>query len=136
MSYIAVSGTAERSKVRADTLLDTLSGDRDIAGQVAQVFLAEVPAQYAALADAVGHLDCRTAADAAHKLRGSVGIFGESDALTAARELERAARAGDSVELVSLASQLRGGLTELTEAAGVFLRCCGDHESARGIAAP
>lgn len=130
MSDIVVSRAVERSAVSADALVDSLFGDRELAGQLARTFLAEIPGQYAVLAEAVLRLDPTAAADAAHKLKGSVGIFGESDALTAASELERAACAGDAAQMGPWAGRLRFGLGDLTEAADLLLRGRREHHAA------
>jgi signal transduction histidine kinase/DNA-binding response OmpR family regulator len=74
--------------------LDRVGGDRDLLREVAATFLGQYPAWLAAIRSAVDRRDGVALRDAAHPLRGSLGLFGAKAAVEAASRLETIGRAG------------------------------------------
>ena len=104
-----------------ETLLQRLNGDASLAGAMAALMLQELPAQRAAVRDAVRGRDAAGLARSAHTLAGSIGNFLARDALAAARRLEALGRDGaladadDALEALDAAlDRLALALRELT----------------------
>ncbi|MGE0362819.1 MAG: response regulator [Vicinamibacterales bacterium] len=90
---------ARRPRVRAAALdaaalLAAFGNDRALLDETIGVFLADAPAQLAALRTAVAAADAAAIARAAHALKGAVSLFSLGAAYTATRSLEAAARTG------------------------------------------
>ena len=69
-------------------LLQHFDCDMDILTAISEVFLAECPSQLAAVQSAVASSDASALPRSAHKLKGAVGIFGDTDAFGAVERLE------------------------------------------------
>ncbi len=76
------------------SLLDAFGHDRQLIAETIAVFLADLPALRAALAEAVAAGDPGAVARAAHALKGAVGLFSTGTAYHAVRRLEEDARGG------------------------------------------
>ena len=63
-------------------------GDPELVVELAQVFLQEYPRYLAALDDAMSAGNGKEIRSVAHRLRGSLGIFGAQSAMEAAARLE------------------------------------------------
>ncbi|HSB69367.1 MAG TPA: response regulator [Candidatus Methylomirabilis sp.] len=70
-------------------------GDAELLQETADLFLQELPTIMAAIRAALGTGNRAALAQAAHSLKGAVGLFGAKAAVAAARSIEAAARAGD-----------------------------------------
>ncbi len=119
------SGVAVRSSAspRADadecvdlaSLLDAFGRDRQLVDETVAVFLADLPAQHAALTAAVAAGEAGAIARAAHSLKGAVGLFSTGAAYQAARAMEDDARTGIVTRAASQLDTLALALTHLTE---------------------
>ncbi len=72
-----------------------LDGDRTLLGELALLFLDDLPKQMEAIHDAVDKEQCRELERLAHRLKGSVGNFAAKPTSEAALHLELVARQGD-----------------------------------------
>ena len=90
-------------------------GDRDVARQVAAVFLSEYPGHLDAIAEALDRLDTKALAGEAHSLKGSVGFFGRESASRTVLTLETQAKDGDLTAARRTYVVLRGELESLHE---------------------
>lgn len=104
-----------------DALLQRLDGDASLAAAMAALMLQELPAQRAAVRDAVHRRDAEALAQGAHVVVGSAGNFLARDAMAAALRLETMGRdgqlAGADVALAALETALDSftiALQELT----------------------
>jgi CheY-like chemotaxis protein len=95
--------------------LSNLGGDHALLQELTEMFLGDIDAQLATLAelDAVTTLDAMTRL--AHALKGSVGALGAITARQLASELETAGRAGDAAQAASLQTQLHTALQALRD---------------------
>ncbi len=76
-------------------LTHAFAGNASLLADVIDAFITETPPAVATMRDAVGAGDLPALARAAHKMKGTVGVFTTGQALAAAVELEAAARADD-----------------------------------------
>lgn len=83
------------SSLTLDALRAQFDGDLDILRMLAEVFLQEGPEQLDAVAQAIDRQDAAGLAHSAHKIKGSLGVFGAPRAERAALALEQAGHAGD-----------------------------------------
>ncbi|MGO8813727.1 MAG: response regulator [Terriglobia bacterium] len=74
-------------------------GDRNLFGELAQLFLAELPRQMEAIHQAESSAQTTEIERLANRLKASVGNFAAKPAFEAAFRLERTARQGDLVQL-------------------------------------
>jgi two-component system, sensor histidine kinase and response regulator len=72
-----------------------VDGDEELLGELAKMFLDELPIQLAALRDAVACGDSKALERTAHALKGAVGNFAARRSFDRARDLEMMGRAGD-----------------------------------------
>jgi CheY-like chemotaxis protein len=96
-------------------LSHAFAGNAALLADVIDAFASETPPALAAMREAVAQGDLTMLARAAHKMKGTVGVFTTGPALAAAVELEAAARAGDPVharEALALFEKGIGGLGE------------------------
>ena len=82
-----------------DLALAYTAGDRVMLVSIAELFWEEGPRQLRAVQRGVEQGDPVQTSDAAHKLKGSIAIFGASAAAAAAVEVELAAKANDSTRI-------------------------------------
>jgi HPt (histidine-containing phosphotransfer) domain-containing protein len=83
-------------EVRNETAaLTYASGDPQLAAELLDTLLAELPAELMALRVCVAELDWPGVAEHAHQIRGATGYCGLPALDTALERLERAARIGD-----------------------------------------
>ena len=74
-------------------VLERVDGDKELLGELVELFLEESPSMLADVKEAVARNDAKALEYAAHTLKGSVGNFWAKDACEAAFVLEEAARA-------------------------------------------
>jgi CheY-like chemotaxis protein len=85
----------------AATALESVGGDADLLTEIARIFVEESPERLRDIQDAVRAGDSGRLEQAAHKLKGSVAIFGATAASEAARILEMMGRSGDLTHAAS-----------------------------------
>ncbi len=83
--------------------LEQMDGDRELFGEVVELFQREVPDLVQRIRTAVTQGDGAELEQAAHKLKSSVGIFGRSAAFAACQELEDM---GEGKQLTGAAARL------------------------------
>ncbi len=126
---VARDSVAQRAVHAREALLGRFQGDAAMLQQLVEVFLAESPAQLAAVREAVDRRDAERLARAAHTLKGSVGLFTDGPAFEAIAALVACARAGelDGVEARWQALETEiGAFTR--ELAAVSTSIAGDRE--------
>jgi len=83
------------TRIDRKELLGRLGGDESTFHKVVTIFMESCPKRLSDMRIALDGLDGGELARLAHNLKGSVGIFGDKDALDAVVELERIGREGD-----------------------------------------
>jgi two-component system, sensor histidine kinase and response regulator len=96
--------------------LAQMDGDADLLAEMAGVLLQDCPKQLSAIRTAIAHDDSKLVERAAHKLKGSLGIFGAQQAFEAALRLETVAAAGDLTRAEENLSVLEVALKRLSPA--------------------
>lgn len=76
-------------------VLARFGGDRELLKAVVAVLRSQIPTALGTLRSAAAAGDAEAMHRAAHKLKGSVGVFGPSGAADAVARLDAAATAGD-----------------------------------------
>ena len=96
-----------------NTLVERFDGDRDIFDALTEVFLEHGPAQLEVVRDAVGRRDGPALARSAHRLKGSIGIFGATTAFHAIERLQALGQVVRFDEARALFTQLDEGMSAL-----------------------
>jgi two-component system sensor histidine kinase/response regulator len=94
--------------------LAQMDGDPDLLAEMAGVLLQDCPRQLAAIRTAITHGDSKLLERTAHKLKGSLGIFGAKQAFEAALCLENMASEGDLIRAEEAFAVLEVALKRLT----------------------
>ena len=102
----ASAETPERIVFDRARYLDRMMGDEKLARTIAASFLADLPAQVAALRDSVQRNDCRRTGELAHRLKGAAGTVSGVALKELADELEKLARENQPAALQSLLPRL------------------------------
>jgi len=98
-----MAGKPEEDGFNLAQALEQMDGDRELFGEVVELFRRELPGLVQRIRDAIGQGDAAELEQAAHKLKSSVGIFGKSVAFGACQELEKM---GQNQQLTGAATQL------------------------------
>jgi HPt (histidine-containing phosphotransfer) domain-containing protein len=93
--------------------LARVADDRELLGEMAELFQAESPSILSALRASVEAGDAVALARAAHTLSGSIGNFGPSAAFDSALALEKLARDGDMAGALARFTTLQAQVTRL-----------------------
>jgi len=104
----------------ADALLQYVEGDVDLLRELARTFWESCPTMLNGIRDALESASPKALEAAAHALKGSLGYFGKSVALHAARKLEMLGREGSVDGAAGLFAILEEGLAELKAALEAF----------------
>jgi HPt (histidine-containing phosphotransfer) domain-containing protein len=118
----AVSSPPTPQVPTADTAFDIeaalarVDGDRALLVELVEIFSKEYPTTLAALQAAVATNDSQAVYHAAHTLKGSVGNFGATAAMEAARTLEMLGRQGELSEATAALAVLEEELGRLHSA--------------------
>ncbi len=102
----AATKTPERIVFDRASFLDRMMGDEKLARTIAVSFLADLPAQVAALRDSIQRNDCRRTDEQAHRLKGAAGTVSGVALKELAAELEKLARENQPAALQSLLPRL------------------------------
>ncbi len=89
------------------------AGNASLLADVIDAFVIETPPALTAMRDAVDAGDLPALARAAHKMKGTVGVFTTGPALAAAVELEAAARVGDVARAREALVKFERGIRDL-----------------------
>ncbi|HEY3157711.1 MAG TPA: Hpt domain-containing protein [Vicinamibacterales bacterium] len=96
-------------------------GDEGLVRDLAQLLVDATPAQIDAVQTAVGAGDGAALRAAAHKLRGSLVVFGVPEAVEAARRLETMGATGNLAGADAVSRELVAGVQSLRESAKAWL---------------
>jgi signal transduction histidine kinase/HPt (histidine-containing phosphotransfer) domain-containing protein len=102
----------------ADSMLERLMQDRELAETLIGVFLNDVPQQMNALAHSLATGDAAGAHCQAHSLKGAAGVISAERFSETAARIERAAGSGEVPQAAAYASELEDRLDELKAALG------------------
>lgn len=80
--------------INASEVLERVDGDKELLGELVELFLEESPSILADVKEVVAQNDAKALEYGAHTLKGSAGNFGAEDACEVAFVLEKAGRAG------------------------------------------
>jgi len=94
-------------------LLESLGGNQEILHEVVAVFLEVCPEQLAAVGRSVTSHDAPGLAANAHRLKGSVSLFGAAGATEAASRLEMAGASGNLGGVDETYQRLESEVSEL-----------------------
>jgi CheY-like chemotaxis protein len=89
---VAGAAGAAGDPLERSTLLACYAGNARLLGAVIDTFLTDCPGMIAAIGDASARRDPAALASAAHALKGSVGLFGQTAAYEIAKRIEQAAK--------------------------------------------
>jgi two-component system, sensor histidine kinase and response regulator len=110
------AGQAPDAGLNDAALVAGFGGNRKVLREVIDIFLVDGPHLLAAVQHAQQAGDGKELAASAHALKGSVGLFVQTGAFDTARQLERAARAGDLSGTGPLCASLEADLRVLDSA--------------------
>ena len=96
-------------------------GDEGLVRDLARLLVETTPAQVDAVRSAVGTGDGAALRAAAHKLRGSIVVFGVPGAVETARKLEAMGAAGDLAGAEALSRALAADVQSLRDSAKAWL---------------
>ena len=111
------------------TLWARVDGDADLLCEIVDLFLADCPDRLAELRDALTRQDTSGLARAAHRFKGALGNISANTALTAVRQLETLAHAGDLQGVTTALARLEEELVRLIPLLAV---CAEDAQAERG----
>jgi HPt (histidine-containing phosphotransfer) domain-containing protein len=119
-SSLSEDRSAVDSPVELEVALARMDGDRELLGELIQIFLEDYPRLLDEIGSAIHHEDGKRLERAAHSLKGSVGNFGAKTTLEKSLQLENMGRQGQLEQaqatfnaLVRSIDQLVPALTEL-----------------------
>jgi HPt (histidine-containing phosphotransfer) domain-containing protein len=98
------------------SLLNATCDDRELAGQVVEVFLADIPKQMASLDAALADGDAGIAERVAHSIKGASATVGGERLRAVAFECETLGREGRLAEVLRRVPALRDAYAELEAA--------------------
>jgi PAS domain S-box-containing protein len=105
-----------RSSLNEVALIAGFGGNRKVLREVIDMFLVDGPQLLAAVQRALASSDGQAVAVSAHGLKGSVGLFVQAGAFETARQIERAAKAGDLKSVGPLCDSLVAEMSALESA--------------------
>jgi CheY-like chemotaxis protein len=109
----APAGGAEADVLDTATIVANFGGSHRVVREVIDVFLADSGPRLAAIRQAAADNDAAGLANAAHALKGSVGLFSRGRTFEAARHIETTARAGDLPDALEAVGRLEAAVPEL-----------------------
>ena len=114
-------GEAERGGAEAmifdrAAFLDRVMDDEDLAREIIESFLADMPTQIEKLGASVDAGDCRLAEQQAHRIKGAAANLGGEALRAVAFEMEKAAKAGDLINVTARLPEMKTQFIRLREA--------------------
>ena len=100
--------------------LNRVRGDADLLRELASIFLDELPKWRAALADGLARSDGELVGRTAHCLKGSLGMFADHEAYSAAEALEMMAHDGQLTDCPAALAELDRALGALVPTINEF----------------
>lgn len=113
---------AATGQIDMQNLMAQTEGDIDLAADLARMFLAEFDGRLEAVVAAAEARDGTALKDAAHALKGMVGVFSRGQAFMAVRDLDAAAKLDDFSCTAPLCRQLQAGAVTLRQELESMLR--------------
>jgi two-component system, sensor histidine kinase and response regulator len=104
-----------------EAALERMEGDRDLLREMSELFGKQTATLLSEIADAVQRQDGPTLNRAAHRLKGSIGIFGALGALKTAGELESRGSLSDFSGVHILCARLTKEVEDLQIALAEFI---------------
>jgi CheY-like chemotaxis protein len=95
-----------------EACLDSVGGERAALEKIVTLFLEQYPVLLTQIRDAANEGDCTTAAKAAHRLSGSLGVLAATQALEAARRVEQLSALSDREGLDAAVTALEHEVAE------------------------
>ncbi len=99
-----------------EALLNATCNDKELAAQVVEVFLADIPTQLGDLASAARGTDAKTAERVAHSIKGASATVGGQQMHALALECEILGREGKLDALAAKVDDLRESFDKLVQA--------------------
>jgi CheY-like chemotaxis protein len=105
--------TSDDGSIDWTTALASTGGDRQLLGEIIEIFRGEAPRLLADIQQAVADQDADALRRSAHTIKGSLRMFGHQQAAAIAESIESSARAGDLKDLDQPISSLQNQVTDL-----------------------
>jgi HPt (histidine-containing phosphotransfer) domain-containing protein len=96
-----------------DRLLEATGGDKNLARELVEILINEIPDSVARIDEAIKVGDFRKLQSNSHTLRGPLGTVGADREVELAQELEKMARLGDIGSAATVFEKLRTALKGL-----------------------
>jgi len=109
----ATNGSSQAAPIDWEQALECASGRRGLLMELIEIFLSECPSLVDEIGDAITRGSAKGLTLVAHRLKGSLRYFGDSDAAERARELEDMGRAQRMDDAESKFAELRTELDRL-----------------------
>jgi two-component system, sensor histidine kinase and response regulator len=90
----------------ADDLLERLMGNEELARRIVSRFLADLPGQLAELKKALREADANSAAQRAHRIKGSAANVSARGVSALAAQMDQSCRSGDLAGAAALLAKL------------------------------
>jgi HPt (histidine-containing phosphotransfer) domain-containing protein len=128
--FLVVAGTVSRQKNTSESTselfdrkeaLARVDGDTELMTSLMNIFFNEAGPMMEAIRAAVGSNDSVKLEKAAHRMKGSVSIFGAHEVSQTAFELEKIGRSGDLMQVAATLNRLEQQMTSLQPALQQFL---------------
>jgi two-component system sensor histidine kinase/response regulator len=132
LTRVLPSRPAALAVLDTDTAWQRVGGDRELMQELAQTFLDDCPKMLARVRAAVAAGDGPALRGAAHGLKGAVGVFGATAAVTAALRLETMGRDGALEEAADVCAALEAELVRVRQALTELLPAAAPPESGNG----
>ncbi|MFN0121433.1 MAG: response regulator [Blastocatellia bacterium] len=119
---------AKDEDVMEDVMIDLSAAlrragnDEELLRELAEMFVAEYSERITAIRAAIEARDYAALAGAAHKMKGSIGVFAAGEAFAAAQSLENGARAAGAPELARAWEQFQRETDLLRDALASFVK--------------
>ncbi len=97
-------------------VLERVEDDRELLGELARLFLEELPERLSLIADALEARDAKGLHEVAHALKGSAGNLAAMAVFEAAKQLEHSGQTADWGQAATAYAALRRELERLTPA--------------------
>ena len=113
--------------------LSRVDGDRELMTSLLDIFFSEARSMMEAVRTAVAKRDADKLEKAAHRLKGSVSIFGANTVSQTALELEKQGRGGDITKTAETAAQLSRRWQAYSQPSRNFIGSCTCRDDSCGL---